>query len=128
MSETQIETQGQKPKTSKLAIAALVTPVVLWGSGICIFEFLVPGALFNPIPQAWQSGWRSAIIDRAAGLAVISPLVGVGLSIAALIHITSSKGRLKGKRFAIEGIIVSVLIVILNCLMILIGRTSPSYT
>jgi len=130
MSETETEEQGQKPITSKLAIAALVTPVVLWGGGHCIFLFSVPGTIVDPIPQAWQSGWRSAILDISADLVVTSPLVGVVLSIAALIHIKHSKGRLRGKRFAIEGIIVSVVIVILTCMIGVIGgmtRGHPSY-
>jgi len=103
MNETDTNAQSQKPKTSKLAIAALLIPVVMWGSGICIFE--VCGSFSrNTVPQ----GAYAVLESFATFLTLTSGVVGIILGVLALILIKESKGMLKGKRFAIEGMIVAV--------------------
>ena len=118
MSETDEKAQGQKSKTSKLAIASLVTPVVLWGSAFSLCKLCE--TLIDPIP----SGWRSYVWDLGVWLLVASVPVGFGLGIAALEWIRNSNGMLKGRRFAIEGIIVSVALGIVTFLFALITRTA----
>jgi len=105
-----------EPKTSKLAIASLVTPVILWGSGFCLIK--LRGTLVNPIP----SGWRSDITGLGIWLIIASLPSGLGLGIMALVHIKYKQGMLKGKRLAIEGIIISVTLVIITFLIGLITR------
>ena len=103
-------------KKSKLAIASLVTPVILWASGFCLI--IICGTLLNPIP----SGWRSDITDSGIWLIIASLPSGLVLGIIALVHIKNKQGLLKGKRLAIEGIIISVALVCITFLIGLITR------
>ena len=105
-----------KPKTSKLAITSLLTPVILWGIGFCLI--ILCGTLVNPIP----SGWRSVITDLGIWLIIASLPSGLVLGIIALVHIKNKQGLLKGKRLAIEGIIISVALVCITFLIGLITR------
>ena len=103
-------------KTSKLAITSLVTPVILWGIGFCLIKLC--GTLVNPIP----SGWRSDITDLGIWLILASLPSGLGLGIMALLHIKNKQGMLKGKRLAIEGIIITFALAVITFLIGLITR------
>lgn len=103
-------------KMSKLAIASLLTPVVVWGSGFCLLKLC--GTLANPIP----TGWRSDITDLGIWLILLSLPTGLGIGIIALVCIKNSHGMLKGTRLAIEGIILSVVLAIITFLVGLITR------
>ena len=103
-------------KTSKLAITSLLTPVILWGIGFCLI--ILCGTLVNPIP----AGWRSDITDLGIWLILASMPSGLGLGIMALLHIKNKQGMLKGKRLAIEGIIIPFALGIITFLIGLITR------
>jgi hypothetical protein len=105
MSETDTNAQTQKLKTSTLATAALLIPVVMWGSGVCIFEI---GDRFASNLEVEPGSFWYFLGISAAGLILFSGPVGLGLGIGALNAIKNSKGMLKGRRLAIEGMIVAV--------------------
>ena len=85
MSAAEQTFRGQKTKTSKLAVASIIMPIVLLIIGyICI----------------------------AIGPALIlSAPLGIVLGVMALVSINKSKGKIKGIGFAISGIIISFIII-----------------
>ncbi len=94
MSETERVEQGQKPKTSKLALLSLVLPVL----GFCMsLYFVIPRdesiLSWHPFYIIW---WLSA-------------LVGLVLGIVALGEIGDSNGRIAGRVLATLGISVAVI-------------------
>jgi len=97
--------QIHKSRTSRLAVSALVIPVVLWGSGICIL-----GAFRSFSRDTVPKGLNLVIERSATTLVLFSGVVGIVLGALAVALINESKGMLKGKRFAIEAIIVSVVL------------------
>ena len=97
------QAQSQKPKNSRLAISALVIPVVMWGSGICIL-----GARGSFSRNIAPNGLDFIMDLSATAMVLLSGVVGIILGALALILIKESKGALKGKRFAIEGITVAI--------------------
>ncbi|MDD5064720.1 MAG: DUF4190 domain-containing protein [Phycisphaerae bacterium] len=99
MSEIEINTQYQKRKISKLAIASLILPVVLFMGGILSEIFIARLKL-----ELELVGITLIIIAAPAGLI---------LSVIALVLIRRSKGALSGKGFAIGGIIISVILLLL---------------
>ena len=89
MNEVDNNTKEQEVKTSKLAIFSLVSPIILFITGY-IIKTILP--------------------------TIISPLVGICLGVKALVSIKKSKGKLKGIGFALSGIIISfIIIVIFTC-------------
>jgi hypothetical protein len=112
LSETDNNTQGQKAKISKLAVASLVAPVSLWGSA----WFLV--AIPVLIPSLSTMGIFNLLsIYLPLPMIFLSFLVGIALSISSLMLIGKSDGKMRGRRFAIEGIIVSVILFMSNWLL-----------
>jgi hypothetical protein len=97
--------QSQKLKTSRLATAALLIPVAMWGSGICIFEI---GARFGPNLEVQPGSFWYFLRISAIYLILFSGPVGLGLGICALNAIKNNNKILKGRRLAIEGMIVAV--------------------
>lgn len=96
--------ESRKPKTCKLAINALVIPVVLWGSGFWVSEMVTR---FSPETETGRI--LEIVLGIPAVLAILaSAPTGILLSFLAMGKIKRSNGMLKGWRLAIEGIIVSV--------------------
>jgi hypothetical protein len=96
--------ESRKPKTCKLAIDALIIPVVLWGSGFWVSEM---------VARFYSDTETVEILEIVLGLPAICAILasaptGILLGIISLIQIKRSDGMLKGRRLAIEGIIVSV--------------------
>jgi len=89
---------AQKCKTSRLAVAALVVPVIMWGAGICLLELKVSDDSWAIMPL----GFSAVFLILFCGPA------GVLLGTKALRQIRTSKQKLKGRRLAIEGMIVGV--------------------
>ena len=58
------------------------------------------------------------VLGLGGSLFVLFPVAGLVLGIIALIKIGRSKGQLKGKGFAIAGIIISILFIILYLMLI----------
>jgi prepilin-type processing-associated H-X9-DG protein len=77
MSETDDGTQGQKQKTSKLAIASMVIGIVSVSSQLLV------------------------------GIVLLLGVLGLILGIVALIKIKKGRGMLKGRGFAIAGVVTS---------------------
>ena len=119
MSEIDNKIQDQKPKMSKLAIASLVVPVILWCSGWFLAAI---GAI---LPKIFSYKFLLQIFDTflfwffflLTQLILLSSPIGIALAISSLIFIGKSKGKIGGKRFAIEGILISVILFILNWLL-----------
>ncbi len=98
VSETETKAQGQKLKTSRLAIAAVVLAVVTF----CIWLFWVCGThVYPPGPSRMQS--------LARNISVLPGLVALILGIVAVLKIRKSRGTLKGLVTAIIGIALSVM-------------------
>ena len=86
-----------KPKTCNMARAALLVPLTLWILGFFL--------LCQPI---FEDFFYLYFIAKLLGLwfiLVMAP-VGVTLSLIALSILKKNKGRLKGRRLAIEAIVV----------------------
>ena len=99
-SERETKTQGQKRRTSKLAIAALVFGVLsLWILGMSEPYYRMP---------------REYILRR--DVLRLSALIGLVLGTVAIVRIKASRGILKGRRFAIWGMAAGVVTVVLGVL------------
>lgn len=109
MSETDNNTQRQKPEMSKLAIA----------SSTCIFLFII-FTVFASI----TSYLNDQIVKFFALLAVSSLVISLILGLIAKRKIKQSKGILTGKLFANIGITVAVFLIILTFIPAL-GRMGP---
>lgn len=102
MSEIEINTQYQKRKISKLAIASLILPIVLFTGGIFIGRLKLELELVG------------------ITLIIIAAPVGLALSVIALVLIRRSKGALNRKGFAIGGLIISVILFLLLAFVVCI--------
>ena len=96
----------QEVQTSKLAIKALLIPVLMWCMGVCFFGI----AGFPSTDSAITRSIGGFIIISAIILVFFSGPVGVVLGIKALHEIKKSTENVKGKRLAIEGIILSIVL------------------
>lgn len=112
MSETNNNTQKQKPKTSRLAVASLIVPVSLWGSG----WFLVAIPVLIPCVNTVDI-FHLLRVYLSLPMVLSSSPVGIALAISSLILIGKSGGKMGGRRLAIEGIVVSVILFISNFLL-----------
>lgn len=90
MSETEIKAQGQKPKTSKLAIVSMVCGIIF---------FMQPMSSALRIDLLWHMTFYLRIISIP-----LAPICGI----LALIKIKKSNGMLKGIPCAIVGIAAGV--------------------
>ena len=89
-------------KTSRLAVGTLAVPVMMFGVGLCIFE----------MGERLSFSSDSELV-RTLGLFAIAWLllcgpVGVVLGVLALHEIKNTKQELKGRRLAIEGMIIAI--------------------
>lgn len=99
-SERETKTQGQKRRTSKLAIAALVFGVLsLWILGMSEPYYRMP---------------REYILRR--DVLRLSALIGLVLGTVAIVRIKASRGILKGRGYAIWGVAAGVVTVVLGVL------------
>jgi len=104
MSEEQINAESPKPKTSRLAILSFICGVlsVLFPNGV--------GILFMHLPS-WAGGdleKTSVFTSILVASLLLFCIASIILSIAALIVIKRSKGKLKGKVLAILGPAASI--------------------
>lgn len=98
MSEKETETQGQKAKTSKLAIASLLIPVGVFVGWMC-FILLLVSRKFDDLPE---------LLLCVLVLSVYLLPVAFILGIWALIKIKKSKGLLRGCIFSGLGLLMCV--------------------
>lgn len=89
-----IEEQGQKPKTSKLAIAAMVFGV------IPIFALIYLSYSEFRIPKVFRATPPFAL--------PLFALIGLVLGIVAIVRIKKSKRQLTGQAAAILGVVAAV--------------------
>jgi len=113
MSETDNSTQGQKPKTSKLAIVSVLIPFVSFVGSLCFIVLLRSKNMQSIAPFFFPflllGGYPS--------------LVTFMIAIYALIKIKKSRGLLRGYVFSTLGILMSVLA--FHCAMRGIGSIRP---
>lgn len=93
MSEVEKSKQGQKPKTSKVAIASVVLVIL----GFVILPF---SAVTHPAPS------RAILARNVWGLLMLGGLV---LGIVGLLQIKKSGGTLKGRGFAVVATVLAVI-------------------
>ena len=106
MSETNNNTQGQKPKISKWATASMYSAFI--GLALILLLCLSYKLLFN------ASEFIFYIVAKILlGVGLILIIFGFVAGIIGLIGIKASKGKLKGMGFAISGIIISSIPIIL---------------
>ncbi len=97
MSETEGKAQEQKPKTSKLAIASILIPTIMTIGGLCFWT----GGPAEP-----KGFWLTLIVSSTFAVLGSWP-IGLILGIVSLVVIKKSGGLLKGRGFAIVGIVLS---------------------
>lgn len=98
MSETNNNTQAQKPKFSKLAMASLISSIM----GV----FIIPPLAFLMEPITLKD--MLALI-----IAWLPPLGGLVLSVVALSQIKRTRVLLTGRRFAITGLLLSIFLLLI---------------
>ncbi len=114
LSETDTKTQGPKPRTSRLAIWSLVLAI----GGSLIGVALLATLLLTPWLIYWIVIISPAIIFSFVGAWILSLIMGI----AALAKIKESSGILKGRGFAIAGVVTSGVGLTLACLCIMRAR------
>ncbi|MHC4122787.1 MAG: hypothetical protein ACYSSI_04375 [Planctomycetota bacterium] len=95
-------------RTSKLAIATLVIPVVMWGCHLCLLKLC--GA-FDGLPS---ENLQKRVEDVALLLLISSMFVGAILGSFALFYIKQNPDKLKGKRIAYEGMIIPLVLFLIT--------------
>ena len=113
-----------KSRLSLLAVAALTVPVLMW----CLGFGLVVHVMFHvPISEARLSfGFLEA--SFAYFLLISFAPVGIFLSVSALLCIRRNTDTLYGLRYAIEGLIISILLLLLSAyLMFYFFRFLPDF-
>jgi len=100
MNETNIKSQGQKPKISKLAIASVSLGIV--GFFMLFFTAII-----------YEPRWIRVLYQNIDAPPAIAGLV---FGLAALVRIKKSRGMLKGNALAILGIVITALLCGLWCL------------
>jgi len=105
MSETETEVEGQKPKTSLLAMVALILPVSLSVIGFTsgFFSEIFPYHGSNLISAVESLGWL---------LIWGSPCIGLFIGIMAESEISKSRGTKTGKLLAVLGFAIPLLLLI----------------
>lgn len=106
MSETENNTQGQKPKISKWATASMYSAFI--GLALILLSCLFYKPLFNASEFVFYIAPEILL-----GVGLILIIFGFVAGIIGLIGIKASKGKLKGMGFAISGIIISSIPIIL---------------
>jgi len=113
MGETNKNEQNRKPKTSKLAIACVLVPLVLFVGSFCFILVLRNGNMENLVSFLFFFPFLGGYL---------SPLIFL-LGIYLLIKIKSSKGLLKGYVLTILGMLMSLLA--FNCAMKAVSCVRP---
>lgn len=117
MGENSNDKQEPKKKCCGLAIASLITPVLMWDFG-WLFAVIVLLIAFSDWPVNGIILLSFLLLFFSSALLIISSSpVGIILAVLSLISIKKSGGKLGGKRFAIEAIILSMVLVVLSFLL-----------
>jgi len=117
MEESNTFESPQKPKTSKLALTTFLTPAILWLIGI----FCFPGSyLIFKFHKARSNGLIGLILPTGLCLLLLIIPVTTILFFVTFHKIKKNNGSLKGKRYAIEGIILAFGLIAMTVLLFLI--------
>jgi len=119
--------QGEsvKAEEGKISVLAVITFVVSIGTiplfALSSYDFPNSGSGFTHHPL----GLSREFYDQLFKLCKILPLIPLGLGIAALINIALNHGKLKGREYAISGMVLAIVIyaVYFISLMIMFGST-----
>jgi len=108
MSETNNNKQGEKAKICRSAVVSFTLAVILWGCNFAVFAFCrrAEGILYN------------FLFTIFIGCLLMSPIFGL----VALLTIRKSDGRLKGKGYALAGIVATAIFFILMFAVPLLQR------
>lgn len=100
MSEAENDSQGQKPRKSKLAIVSLVLPLVVAVFLLVTYVTRVRRYPPSPLPPD---------IPKCIFLSACL-IIGCALGIASLVQIKKSRGKLTGSALALSGVVLSGLL------------------
>ncbi|MHC4457215.1 MAG: hypothetical protein ACYS0I_09005 [Planctomycetota bacterium] len=105
MSGTDNNTQGQKPKVSVLAVASvLIAAVVLIGWSVLLIILILDDLFFEKsLLSSNFMLWLTSLVFAMTLWLILSPI----FAIVALLRIKKRRELLKGKSFAIAGIVLS---------------------
>jgi hypothetical protein len=100
------ETQNTKPKTSKMAIAALITPVILW------MIYMFPLAYYPISYEKFNSHYP--LTEKLLMFSFWAQVpASIFFSTLACFKIKKSKGKLKGKSLSKAGVVLSIFLFLL---------------
>lgn len=108
MSESNNNTQEEKAKTCRAAVLSLTLAIILWGCNFAVFAFS---------PQA-EGILYYFLFTIFIGCLLMSPIFGL----AALLTIRYSEGQLKGKGYALTGIVATATFCILMFVIPILQR------
>ena len=105
----------QKPKISKFAIIAFITPAILWIIGSYLFFVLQVNLLAN----SWMCGnkyiqFHHWLIEKAFFILLAIVPVSFTLAFCAFKNIKDNKEKLKGHRLVVESVLLSIFLAILT--------------
>ena len=119
MENQQTKQPDVKPKTSKLAIASLIVPVVAWIFAVFYIDIVAHEAYYGKGTHylSFLANSFFAFPPEALSRAyLLTILISILLSIVAFVKIKKSKGSLIGRRQAVEGFLFSLTIMLLKYL------------
>jgi hypothetical protein len=107
------------PKNSRLAKTTFILGLI--GIIILILSFITPALIYSSLKVSGSYFIIIAIVGIAALLGLMLALVSVIIGIIALVMIRKSKGMLRGKGWAISGLIMGLLPLLLLGALIVYG-------
>ncbi len=107
MSETEHNTQGQKPKFSRLAMWSLLLSVF----GACLLVLILYGfGIYNFIGQSYLPFYLRPLYVYGHLVSGLIAITGIIAGIVAIKKVRNKRGILKGRAVAISGVVISMVL------------------